>query len=263
MKLVSAAKLRKAQTAAENGQAFISRLEKSFARIMADLRGEFSHPLLESRAEVRRRLVIAISGDRGLCGAFNSNVVKAIQKGEAEAGIEREYVTLGRRISSSARKNKWNVRKAYDALPESAADWPVEALINDAIKGFLGGEFDEVVLYYNEFVSVMTQNMVRIPLLPLGVTESEEEQEASVIKYSPDRREILGQMLPILIRTRLKQAALESKAGEHASRMTAMDSATSNATELIGKLKLTYNRARQSAITTELIDIVGGAEAVK
>ena len=210
-----------------------------------------------------------ISGDRGLCGAYNTNVAKAvIANNKKGTGPEFDVIAVGKRSVSSAASNRWDLKAKFADLQENAATWPIEDIARMCMRDFINGECDEVVLYYTKFISAMTQEVTREVLLPFGgisgeATEAKPKQEGDegYISYSPSPEKILSGLIPLLVRTRIGQGALEAKASEHAARMTAMESATSNASELIDKLRLYYNRARQSAITTELIDIVGGAEA--
>lgn len=271
MKLVSAAKLRRAQEAAEGGRSFGERLQDVLRTVRADLPENFSHPLLEVREEVRKRRVVVIAGERGLCGAYNANVIKAIKANRKNADCEMDFVVIGQRALSAANREKWPVVASHVRLPDEVSDWSTSEWADDLIGAFSSGEVDEVVVYYTTFKSAMTQVVTRDVLLPFAPPEAlkkdkaapAEQTEVSLSKYDPTPDKIVGQLLPLLVKTQLCQAAMESKASEHAARMTAMDSATRNADELIEKLRLYYNRARQSAITTELIDIVGGAEAIK
>jgi F-type H+-transporting ATPase subunit gamma len=269
MKLVSAAKLRRAQEAAMGGRAFSERLGGVLAQVTADVRESFSHPLLEKRDEVKHRTAVVIAGERGLCGAFNTNVFKAVIAKEAPgaAGSGVDIVAVGKRSVAAAKSKNWKLKASFEGLAEDAASWPISEMVDSLVADFISGRSDEVVLYYTKFVSTMTQTVEREVLLPfesgprLNAAPDGEESELSSAKYDPAPEEILARLIPLVIKTKVTQAALESKASEHASRMSAMDSATRNADELIDKLRLYYNRARQSAITTELIDIVGGAEA--
>jgi len=277
MKLVSAAKLRRAQDAALGGRSFSERLGEIASSVKRDLPEDFSHPLMQRREVVKRRRVIVVSGERGLCGAYNSNMSKAVlARDVAVASTEKialEFVPLGRRSVAFVNFQALEMVSDYGGLPEEAALWPISEVCDDAIKAFSLGRCDEVVLYYTKFISTMTQEVIREVLLPFGEDADEavidsspdvsdrDEQASGAAQYEPSAEEIFDKLLPLLIKTRVTQGGLESKASEHAARMTAMDSATRNANELIDTLRLFYNRARQSAITTELIDIVGGAEA--
>jgi len=273
MKLVSAAKLRRAQDAALNGRAYSDKLIAVVQNLLAELSEDFSHPLLEERKEVKRRLSVVISGERGLCGAYNTNVLKAIEKDVRAAKCETTFIVIGARTVSSAKRFGWDTLGAYEKLPENAAMWPIEEINQQMISGFLDEKYDEVNLFYTKFNSAISQVVTKETVLPLSreslqtlaaaVEKDTSESKNAGMKVSPSAEQLIANLIPLVIAARLRQAGLESKASEHASRMTAMDSATKNADDLTAKLKLFYNRARQSAITTELIDIVGGAEAVK
>ncbi len=281
MKLVSAAKLKRAQDAAQNGASFSEKLDRVVRTLMNDVSEDFSHPLLQARSEVRVRRIVMISGERGLCGGYNTNIIKAIQNDTHRSPVELEFVPVGKRSVAACRRLGWKIVSAYENLPEDATKWPITEIASELMYDFEEGRCDEVVIYYTKFVSALTQKVTAEPLLPLGSlqssensseststttpSESEEEHAATpgAVGYSPSPEEILSQVVPLLVKTKLYQAGLQSKASEHAARMTAMDAATNNANDLIEKLRLFYNRARQTTITRELIDIVGGAEAIK
>lgn len=272
MKLVSAAKLRRAQDAALNGRAYSDRLIGVVQSLLGELSDEFSHPLLQERETVKNRLAVVISGERGLCGAYNTNILKAIAALPAEVSQNQQVIAIGARTVSSAKRLGWNIAGSYEKLPENAALWPIEDINKQIVNGFIDGTYDEVSLFYTKFNSAISQVVVKDTILPLSrealLALSVGEQKAKTsnkagMKAQPSAERLVTDLIPLVLAARLRQAGLESKASEHASRMTAMDSATKNADDLTSKLKLFYNRARQSAITTELIDIVGGAEAVK
>ena len=277
MKLVSAAKLRKAQEAAVGGRDFASQLEEVLEQVTQNLPKNYTNPLLEEAEKKEVVRVVFISGERGLCGAFNANLLKAVQAYSSEQKIE--YVPIGRRAVAFAKARDWNTVSEYEGLPEDAGRWPIAEIIEKQVNDFLDGKVQEVVLFYTQFKTAMTQVVKSEKLLPFKIEANEQKVipinkdvasketpeaiEDREFKFDSPSEVIVYEMIPLLINTKLTQAALESKASEHASRMTAMDSATRNADELIDKLKLYYNRARQSAITTELIDIVGGAQAAQ
>jgi len=273
MKLVSAAKLRKAQEAAVGGRDFATRLEGVLQEVTKNLPKNYSNPLLEEPDEKKVVRVVFIGGERGLCGAFNTNLLKAVKAYTSEQ--ELEYVPIGRRAVAFAKAREWNTVSEYEGLSEDAGKWPIAEIIEQQVNDFLEGKVQEVVLFYTQFKSAMTQVVKTEKLLPFKLDQKhiavkqetaeqvETEEDDREFKFDSPSEVIVFEMIPLLINTKLTQAALESKASEHASRMTAMDSATRNADDLIDKLKLYYNRARQSAITTELIDIVGGAEAAQ
>jgi len=266
MKLVSAAKLRRAQDAALNSRDFIERLNTIALNLVKDLPEGFSHPLLEQRAQVTRRCVVFVSGERGLCGPYNTNLYKALLRDQEETTVPTDYIPMGRRGVAVCNRMNWSTIAQYEGLGEDVNLWPVEEIGHAVMEGFSSGRYDEVVLYYTKFVSAMTQAVAKETLLPFesGSIATNSEASANTVGWelNPDAGEIFSAVVPLLVNSRIRQAAMESKASEHAARMTAMDAATNNAQDLIDRLKLFYNRARQSAITTELIDIVGGAEAV-
>jgi F-type H+-transporting ATPase subunit gamma len=270
MKLVSAAKLKRAQDAAVAGRGYLDELCRVLAKVSNELPDGFNHVLLEKRTEVKTRQAIVIAGERGLCGGYNTNLLKAVYANENKAGVKTSVVPIGRRAVSAAKKSNWTIAKNYEGLSEDALTWPVSEMVSSAVRDFAEGKCDEVVVYYTKFVTAITQQVTRQVLLPFSADHFPAKPKKGTVgnsvelesKYSPSPEEIFSKMIPLLIQTQIIQCGLESKASEHASRMTAMDSATTNAEDLIGKLRLYYNRARQSAITTELIDIVGGAEAV-
>jgi F-type H+-transporting ATPase subunit gamma len=264
MKLVSAAKLRRAQEEAVSGQRFCDELERALDSLLLILPENLDHPFLRKVDDEKPRREIIIAGDRGLCGAYNTNVIKSIALHHRPAN---EYVALGRRAISAGKRNGWNVVEAHDELPEDAAQWPLDELAEELMEEFLTGRCSEVVVVYTKFLSAMSQEVTREVLLPLDPQALREHAKAAGIRTEqetdPTPEEIFKEILPLYVKARLREAGLHAKASEHASRMTAMDSASRNADDLIEKLRLYYNRARQSAITRELIDIVGGAEAIK
>lgn len=283
MKLVSAAKLRRAQDAATGGRAFGDELQALLQTVMRAVKERatdgFTHPLLEPRSSVKKRWVLMVSGERGLCGAYNANVLKAIQTQEQPtpgADAKVSIYPMGKTARSAVKRLGWrglhlvpgSVDEERWLLGEDANKWPADEIAAWLINAYIAGECDEVVIYYTKFQSAMTQVVTRDVLLPVSTgvdvtTTDTKGSKPDLTVFDPTPEALLAQLFSFLIATRIRQAGLESKASEHAARMTAMDSATRNADDLIDKLKLFYNRARQSAITRELIDIVGGAEAVK
>lgn len=268
MKLVSAAKLRRSQDLALGARAFSGHL----SRILKTVAGSGSlegFTLLERRSEKKSRIVVVISADRGLCGGYNANLLKAVVADARASTLDTRYILLGRRAGSAAARAGWNVITSFDGLPDDASLWAIDEVASILVEEFKTGRADEVTVIYTKFVSTMTQKVVGEPLLPMGQDPAEEAaggkgevEKAEVVPTDPSRAEIIEQLLPQLLRGKLIQSGLESKASEHAARMTAMDSATSNADDLMAKLQLFYNRARQSSITKDLIDIIGGAEAI-
>jgi F-type H+-transporting ATPase subunit gamma len=229
------------------------------------------HPLLAARTE-KTALVIVLSGDRGLCGAFNTNVNKAAERVWVEkkaAGANVRFVTLGRKGREYlARRNADVMRdfpRVYDGLDLEKA----RLVARWVVARFEKGEVDSVSLVYNEFKSAITQRVTLEPLLPLAsggqapAVERAERIGPSDFLYEPNQRALLERLMPMYVEISLYRALLESQASFFGAQMTAMDAATRNAKEMIARLTLSYNRARQAAITKELMEIIGGAEALK
>ncbi len=273
MKLVSAAKLRRAQDAALSGRKYRDELIDLLETVRAELPPDFSHPLLERRAEIKRRRVLMMAGERGLCGAYNANIAKAVLANEEQwiAGGKVDITPIGKQAGNACKRLEWPGAPFSEPLGDDAAEWPAAEIAAKLVAEYIDGQFDELVVYYTKFVSAMTQTVTRAVILPFAPEQidsleqqaREKQKEARLTRFDPAPLTILTRLLPLLIGAQIRQAGLEAKASEHAARMTAMDSATRNADDLIGQLRLFYNRARQSAITRELIDIVGGAEAIK
>ena len=224
------------------------------------------HPLLQRRAE-KRVVLVVLSGDRGLCGAFNTNVGKAAfatMKKKQEEGAEVEVASIGKKGRDYLRRRNAKIGrdfpKFYDALDLAKAGKVAEWLSGR----FQRGEIDSIYVVYNEFKSAITQKTTVEPLLPLPEPPPAKEGELRPsIVFEPNERAVLERLMPMYLQMSIYRALLESQASEHGARMTAMDAATRNAKEMIGRLTLQYNRARQAAITKELMEIIGGAEALK
>lgn len=264
MKMVSAAKLRRAQDNIVAAKPYASKLEEVLKRL-ASREDAGSHPLLEMRV-TEKALLVVISSDRGLCGGFNANLCKAAErfvKERKQQVAEMKVECVGRKGYEFLR-NRIGVDKHYDSVISNINYQTAALLAKEIIEGYLAGDYDEVHIIYNAFRSVMSQDITIQQLLPVVAPEAEEggEQPAEYI-YEPGKSELLGELLPKNIEVQIFKALLDSVAAEHAARMTAMDSASKNATEMIGKLTLQYNRARQAAITTELMEIISGAESIK
>ena len=264
MKLVSAAKLRRAQDAMVAARPYARTLAEVTAEVAARAGGE-SHPLLQERS-ARRVAVVVVTSDRGLCGGFNSNVCRAaqrwgkdkIQAGEAD---EVSFVVVGRKGRDYFRRRKLPMRRDLPGPTGATAVQCAKDLAATLTDDFLSGRVDSVLLIYNQFRSVVSQKMTTLPLLP--VAPSAAGRGGQDFLYEPSKAEILDFILPLYVEMQIQLALLESIASEFGARMTAMGNATKNATEMIDRLTLQYNRARQAAITKELMEIVGGAEALK
>lgn len=268
MKLVSAAKLRRAQDAIIAARPYAKSLEAVVGEL-ASRAGDKAHPLLEERS-AKRAEIIMLTSDRGLAGAFNSQIVRAV-----EAFVENElsdYTDIslrivGRKGNAYFKRREANIRSYVGAPASDTALEMSRELANHAISEFKSDEVDHVFLVYNEFKSAMTQDVVIKQILPIdpeiGANADAADGNSTDFLYEPSKEELLDHLVPLYIQVGLFRAALESLASELGARMSAMDSATRNAGEMIDKLTLQYNRARQAAITKELLEIIGGAEALK
>jgi F-type H+-transporting ATPase subunit gamma len=272
MKLVSAAKLKRAEETAIAARVFLERLETALAAVLSGLPADFRHPLLAEHEEDRTRTrLVVVAGERGLCGAYNTNVFKAVQTGELKADFQGDVVAIGRRTAGTAKRLRWRVERVYEGLPDDITKWPIDKMAQELFEGYRRGDISAVVVYYTRFISGLQQEITRERLVPLDLKALNARLAArsgaaireGQFRFSPPPAEVLDFLVPLYIKAKLRSAILESKASEHASRMAAMDAATTNADDLIAKLRLFYNRARQSAITRELIDIIGGAEALE
>jgi F-type H+-transporting ATPase subunit gamma len=264
MKMVSAAKLRRAQENIIAARPYAKKMNEVLQALSGSLDTNL-HPLLEKR-EVKNVLLIVITADRGLCGGFNTNLCKAGErflKDNTESYEQIHVLTVGRKAYEYF-KNRCAVYKNVSDIISKPAYGGIAALSHEVIHGFLQGDYDRVEVLYNSFRTVMTQDITFQQLLPVAAESmsSVDEQPVEFI-YEPSQTELLAEILPKNIEVQLFRFVLESIAGEHGARMTAMDSATKNATEMIGKLTLQYNRARQAAITTELMEIISGSESIK
>jgi F-type H+-transporting ATPase subunit gamma len=267
MKLVAGAKLRKATERALAARPYREQLEAVLRRVAAAAGDDVEEPLLQSRPSVRRMLVVILTSDRGLCGPFNNTLLRHTNEFLAKhraAGVEidlRIYGRKGQTWFKRLRQPMVDQVVDYARLPKMELAQP---LTNAMVAGFVDGQYDQVVLVYNRFVSALVQRPTFDTVLPLSVAKDETAAAAvgADYRYEPSAPEILAALLPLFLQTLVLSAFLETEAGEHAARMTAMDSATRNAGDLIDRLSLDYNRARQAAITKEIIEIVSGAAAL-
>jgi F-type H+-transporting ATPase subunit gamma len=266
MKLVAAAKLRRAQERILSARPYASKMAELLGNLVSatDAREGTGHPLLEQRAGPRRQVVI-ITADRGLAGAFNSNVLRnALGFIRASNTQEVTLVVVGRKARDFYRRRQWTVKRDLVGFWDRLAYSHAAELADYIMKQYLDDEVDEVYLIYNEFHSVAVQRPVRQQLLPIPRTAGAGQGAESVdYIYEPGPEAILGDLLPRHVRMQVFRALMESLAGEYGARMTAMEAATKNAKEMIDILTIQYNKARQEKITKELLDIVGGAEALK
>ncbi|MBK5255569.1 MAG: ATP synthase F1 subunit gamma [Vicinamibacteria bacterium] len=259
LKMVSAAKLRRAQESMFAARPYARTMAQVLKDVAARAEGEENHPLFRTTSKEGRVLVVVVTSDKGLCGAFNSSLLRVSQRFLAD-NTHREVLAdaVGRK-GRDFLKRRTTIRKEYIGVFQALAYFKAQEIAQSAMKAFLDREVDEVVLLFNEFKSVIQQRIVTQRLLPLEALE--EEKASQDYLYEPNPRSIFDKLLPKIVETTVWQALLESNAAEHGARMAAMDSATRNASETIDKLTLYMNKVRQAAITKEIIEVVSGSAA--
>lgn len=263
MKMVSAAKLRRAQENVVAARPYAGKLAEVLERLAQSQESDPS-PLMVKR-ENGRALLLVVTSDRGLCGGFNANLSKAAERFIKERSTEfseLSLMTIGRKGYEFLR-NRHTVRKHHGNIFSTLSYQTAALIAAEVIEGYLAEEYDEVYVIYNAFKSVMTQDITLEQLLPVTPKAGATEEAGTQYIYEPTKAALLDELLPKHIEVQIFKSLLESLASEHGARMTAMDSASKNATEMIGKLTLIYNRARQAAITTELMEIISGSESIK
>jgi len=268
MKMVAAAKLRKAQDRMVRTRPYAFKIQDVVGRLVSG--AEESNNLMRTVDHTNNVLLIIVGSDRGLCGGFNNNLFKEIEKyieinlNEYRENNSLSLITIGKKATAHFSKRKYNVVTSYPGFFDSLNYDVTSEIMTGATDQFVAGGFDEVLIAYNEFKSVITQNRKIEKILPIDPEAIAGDDSIESIDYifEPDSSAILDQLLPLYLNMQLWKAVLESNAGEQGARMSAMDSATENAKELESTLRLKYNQARQSAITTEISEIVSGAQAL-
>ena len=265
MKMVSAAKLRKAQDAVVAARPYADKVQEVISNLALREDAE-AHSLLGKRGK-NRALVVLMTADRGLCGGFNSNISKAAEnlvRENAEGYEAVDLMIIGRKGKELLkRKLSDNIVKVHENLTGNINYATAQLIGQEVVAGFEAETYDAVYLMYNAFQSAMTQIITTDQLLPVVPAEADESAQVTDYLYEPNQGEVLGQLLPKYVEVKIFRGLLESVASEHGARMSAMDSASKNASEMIDKLTLQYNRARQAAITKELMEIISGAESIK
>jgi F-type H+-transporting ATPase subunit gamma len=265
MNMVAAAKLRGAQEKMENFRPYTEKFNQAMSNLSGNMEsGQF--PLMEVR-DVQTVELVIVTSDRGLCGSFNSNIIKLAEKLMAEyegAGKKVTLVCVGKKGNMYFRKTG-KVRQAYTDIMGTFQMFNARAIAQDVAANFIAGEADKVHVLYGKFMSVAVQKPAEETMLPVqpDATETETATTAGDYIYEPSPAEIMDVLLPLYMNVMIYHAMLETGASEHAARMTAMDNATRACKDMIADLTLMYNKARQAGITAELMDIVGGAEALK
>ncbi len=261
MKMVSAAKLRRAQEDLEKIKDYATKIEELTGRVLKNMPGD-AHPLLVPREEVKKTLIVSIGSDRGLCGGFNTNIGLAAQNFALQNSENYEYIgvyAFGRKVRDYLSRRKVNVVKDFVDVKKIDQEF-VDMMADDLIKLYIDGEYDKIYLSYTYFKSAVKQEIIFEDFLPIKTAE-----DVEYIDYicEPERIKIIESLIPKYISTKIYYALVESQTCEHAARMSSMENATNNCGEMVKYLTLVYNKRRQESITNEMMDIVGGAEALR
>ncbi len=263
MQLVAAAKMKKAQDQAVAGREYAQKLNQILGQIIDKSDGDLKHAFLgnTSTDQEAKRLVVIISTDKGLCGGLNSNLLKKLLRDQAESSIPTNYLTIGKKVGAKLVSENSEIIKSYTLADPTVFSEAAE-VATQLTELFLGGEYTQIEIAYNVFESAMVQTPSIQPLLPLAVEDlleatSTEEPSDEVLSYlfEPGLTAVLEDIMPLYINFQVYQKLVESKASEHSARMIAMKSATDNAKDIVDDLQLQYNKARQAAITSELLEI--------
>ena len=277
LEAVSASRVRKSQARVLASRAFAEKAWEILLNVQStSTKGIPLHPLLTARPDIKQVMIVLITSDRGLAGAFNSNIIRVAQRFALRMGKPVKWVTIGKKGRDSLIRTGANVIAEFSAFGADPTVADIAPAARLAIDEFLSGNVDDVFIAYTDFVNTLTQRPVVLswlPLLPFSTEDNvlkeslkdipEVSSTKSDYEYEPDATAILDEIVPRFTELQLYQALLESQASEHSARMVAMRNASDNATQLIGDLTLVYNKARQAAITAEILDIVGGAEALQ
>jgi F-type H+-transporting ATPase subunit gamma len=262
MKMVSAAKLKKAQDAITAMRPYAEKLTELLQNLSATIDGDVGGDYTTQR-EIKKVLVVAITSNRGLCGAFNSNIIKEVKKrSEFYAGKQVDVFAIGKKGNDILSKNLSVIDNQSNVFDNLTFD-NVAKIADTLMQKFIAGDYDKIEVVYNQFKNAATQIVQVEQFLPLAPLQSNKNATATDYIFEPNKEDIVLALIPKSLKTQLYKGIRDSFASEHGARMTAMHKATDNATELRNQLKLTYNKARQAAITNEILEIVGGAEALK
>ena len=261
MKMVSAAKLKKAQDSISATLPYSNKLSELIKNISSSTDSDETNPLFEKR-ESKNLLIIAITSNKGLCGGFNSNIIKEVNNIKSTSASKRvDLLTIGKKGDDILSK-KFEVISSHNDVYDNFNYNNIKEIAETVMQKFSDKEYDEVILVYNHFKNAATQIVTKEQYLPIEESADENNSVSGDYIFEPNRPKILNELIPKSLSIQLFKAISDSIAGEHGARMTAMHKATDNASELRDQLKLTYNKARQTAITNEILEIVGGAEAL-
>ena len=259
MKMVSAAKLKRAQDAIQQMRPYASKLTEIMANVSSTL--DSSEGVFSEEREVKNVLVVPVTSNRGLCGAFNSSITKKVaQIIEYHSSANVEVYAIGKKSNDAFKKTETVVKNEIEIWNDLTFE-NASAIAEDLMNGFVDKKWDKIIMVYNQFKNAALQIVTEEQFLPLVAKEDASSSNQDYI-YEPEKADILKTLIPKSLKTQVFKVFLDSNASEHGARMTAMHKATDNATELRDDLKLEYNKARQAAITNEILEIVGGAEAL-
>ena len=264
MKMVAAAKLRRAQDKIISTRPYANKMNELLSHLIS-VAEKTINPLTEER-EVDKHLVVIISSDRGLCGSFNTNLLRFATEQINKLGEDTQLITIGKKSSVYFKKRGYNIIQSHVNVFSDLKIEVAKDIVKFIVQGYLDKEYDNVELIFNEFKSIVKQNAVAERFLPLSKPDTDDaDEKKSMIDYiyEPSASEILNYLIPKQLDIQLWKALLESNAAEQGARMTAMEMATNNAADFLQDLEIMYNRARQESITKELLEIVAGAEALK
>jgi F-type H+-transporting ATPase subunit gamma len=270
MKMVAASKLRKAQNAIVRLRPFAGKLTELLQKLSASLDDDIENVYGQQR-EPKKVLIIIIASNRGLCGAFNANVIKSAKNlientySQANKAGNLQLVTIGKKVTEYYQRKTIKILGSYDEIYDNLTFENVAPLAESFMKAFADKQFDRIIIVYNQFKNAVVQNLVNEQFLPIAPPAVNPADKGVVLDYifEPGKEEILNALIPKSLKIQLYKALLDSFASEQGARMTSMQQATDNATDLLKELQLAYNKARQWAITKEILEIVSGAEALK
>jgi len=266
MNMVAASKLRGAQMNMEKFHPYALKFREFIGRLAAGVEDASQYSLLTPKEAVKNVELLLVTADRGLCGSFNTNLLVAAEKfmrAKKAEGIEVSLINAGRKATDYFRRRPVKVRKSYVGLLNKVVYEDARRMGSELIELFETGEADEVYVLYSHFINIAKQQASIVKLLPISAAGGQEGEKAFEYLFEPSHQALLTDLLPNYIYVQVLESLYQTSVGEHAARMAAMENATSNCKELVRTLTLTYNKARQAGITKELMDIVGGAEALK
>lgn len=263
MEMVAAAKLRKAQQRVEQAKPYAKKMDEMLSHLALSATGEIIHPYFEERP-IKRKTLVVVTSDRGLCGSFNTNIIRRADNWLAEQkDCEVEIITIGKRGNDYYKRRRWPIVQFFGdwgGVPNYDRTREIMTLLTSR---FVSGQTDQIVLVYTRFLSMVRYQIVSDQYLPIAKPEFKKGEHVGEYIFEPTPEEIYGALMPGYATTKLVTAIVESFASEHGSRMIAMGGATKNAGEMIQSLTLDYNKARQAQITKEILEVVSGAEALK